>query len=158
MTERADYKRAAKRISLTPGYRAELARKVIEPAEALAERVAGSEPRPGSMVDIEKFKEFASRLRKEVSVALSSGGLKDLLLKLPESLHLRMAIIKRTVYPEGAISSRIPGVALVLTPSEAGWNGFFAGENHVKRIKKDPSNQEETFRGAVLDCWKRPGE
>ena len=158
MTERAHLKRAAKRISLTPDYRAVLARKIIEPADALAERITGSEPRPGSMVDIENFSKFARILRNEISVAVSSGGLEELLLKLPTDLHLARAIIKRTVYPEGAISSKIPGVALVLTPSEEGWTGFFAGENHVKRIKKDPSNQEETFREAVLDCWKRPGE
>lgn len=150
MTERAKLKRAAKRISLTPV----LARKIIEPADALAERIAGSEPRPGSMVDIENFSKFARILRNEISVAVSSGGLKELLLKLPTDLHLTRAIIKRTVYPEESMSPKIPGVALVLTPSEEGWTGFFAGESHVRRIKSNPSHQEERFRREILEGWK----
>lgn len=70
MAERSDKrKRAAKRISLTPAYRAILARKVLEPADKLANRIAEIEPLAVGLLGTESMPEFASRLRLEISVA-----------------------------------------------------------------------------------------
>lgn len=156
MAERSDKrKRAAKRISLTPAYRAILARKVLEPADKLANRIAEIEPLAVGLLGTESMPEFASRLRLEISVAYNSGGLSDFSLDLPDVDNIYPLLEKTVSKEEG--SPGIPGIALILKPGDdSGWTGRFAGESHAKRVKVDPSKIEDeslAFRNKILEGW-----
>ncbi len=147
----AERRRGARRITINTELRESRARGIIQPTERLAARISGAEPRPGSMVDIESFYKFASKLREEIGVALNSGGLNKFSLPLPDKPHLAEAIVRRTISSPDSTSPGIPGIALVLTPNENGWSGFFAGKNFVRRVKSPATEEEIVKRNEILD-------
>lgn len=134
------------------------ARRVIELAAMLTDRIAGSEPIPGSKATRADFAAYAAILRNEMSIAYASGNLRDFQSGLPNIPHLREAVIKRLVYPLGEISPKIPGIALTMTPTEDGWIGFFVGESYVRRVKvdkKDVQKEDIEYSKKIIDGWKK---
>lgn len=154
MAERT--KRCARGITLTERYselKALRARSVIEAADALTVGIEGSERRSGSFVDGEGFVKFARYLRREISIAQSTNKLRDLDIKLPAHPYLRNAINARTIALKDMNCPTVPGVALLLTPTEDGWDGRFAGESFARRVRVDDSEvkpEDLAFKKAVL--------